>query len=246
MADSQHIADQIAARARDLAYQGKLATSDVPLINALANAIAARYPAPPPSPAPAPIATPAPGTDPITPRVAAEIIFHEAIVLEWYKDSVGVGTWGIGVTDKSGHAVGRYKDHPQSIEHVLEVFLWLLRTSYAPDVQKAFKGMMLTENQFAAALSFHYNTGAILRTDWVKMVLAGDRAGARKFLTSHYLNGGDLQKRRNQEAALFFDGVWSSDGTTTIWPVKRPSYTPDWRNGMRVNIMGDLAKAMAA
>lgn len=31
---------------------------------------------------------------------------------EWYKDSKGIGTWGIGVTNASGQAVNRYKDDP--------------------------------------------------------------------------------------------------------------------------------------
>ncbi|WP_010218837.1 glycoside hydrolase family protein [Sphingomonas sp. PAMC 26621] len=100
----------------------------------------------------------------ITARIACELVGAEGIVREWYRDSVGVGTWGVGVTDASGHLVDRYKDKPATIERVLEVYIWLLRTKYGPEVLAAFKGRALTEAQFAAALSIHYNTGAIAAT----------------------------------------------------------------------------------
>lgn len=179
-------------------------------------------------------------TSPITAQVACEIVSHEAIVCEWYKDSEGIGTWAIGITDASGHKVARYKDNPQSISKCLEVYLWLLETKYLPDVLRAFGSRKLAEHELAAALSFHYNTGAILRTDWVKLVLAGKRSEARTFLQTHYLNGDDLKKRRLQEAALFFDGKWSNDGTTTVWQVKKPAYTPDWSRGRKIEIRSIL------
>jgi lysozyme len=163
-----------------------------------------------------------------------------------YFDSVGVATWGIGVTSASGHAVARYKDNPQTIEAVLRVYLWLLRTKYLPDVEKAFADHVLSEQELAAALSFHYNTGAILKSDWVRLFLAGNRAGAREFLETHYLNGGDLVKRRKQEASLFFDGAWIGDGRVPVYPVKRPSYTPDWGHVQIVDIRADMEKAFAA
>lgn len=176
----------------------------------------------------------------ITAPMAAEIVGHEAIVLEAYKDSEGVWTWGIGVTDASGHSVMRYKDAPSTIEKVLGIYIWLLETVYAPAVRKEFAGCLMTEAEFTAALSFHYNTGAILRTEWTDLAKAGKRKAARDFLESHYLNGGDLTERRKKEAALFFDGTWSGDGKTTVWPVKKPSYRPDWGNGKRIDILTPL------
>lgn len=176
----------------------------------------------------------------ITAQMAAEIVGHEAIVLEAYRDSEGVWTWGIGVTDASGHSVMRYKDNPQTIEKVLQIYIWLLETNYAPDVRREFAGCMMTEAEFTAALSFHYNTGAILRTEWTDLAKEGKRKAARDFLESHYLNGGDLLERRKDEAALFFDGKWSNDGKTTVWPVKKPSYRPDWGNGKRIDILTPL------
>jgi lysozyme len=182
----------------------------------------------------------------LTVRAALELVEHEAIVQEWYRDGGGVGTWGIGVTNASGHNVDRYKDNPQSIERCLEVYLWLIHTRYLPDVERAFAGHELSEAEMAAALSFHYNTGAILHSDWVGDVIAGRRQEARNFLETHYLNSGALAKRRKQEAALFFDGTWIGDGRVLVYPVVKPSYHPDFAHAKIVDIRADMEKAMAA
>lgn len=237
----QQIADFLAAKAREVAYQGKLLQPDVDLINQLAGSLHSRFLT---GAAPAPAYV----SGNLTERAALELIEHEAIVLEAYYDNAKppVLTWGIGVTSRSGHSVDRYKDKPQTIQRVLEIFVWLLRTNYMPAVLRAFKGRALTEHQFAAALSFHYNTGAIEETSWVKLWLAGKTAEAREFLETHYLNGGDLTKRRKLEAALFFDGKWTTDGRATVLGVRKPSYKPDWGNARTVDIREDLRRAMAA
>lgn len=181
----------------------------------------------------------------LTVRGALELVGHEAIVLEWYTDSIGIGTWGIGVTNASEHLVDRYKDKPQTVEKVLEIFIWLLRTKYIPQVLKAFDGHELSESQFAAALSFHYNTGAIGKADWVKQWKAGCIEDAkRSFL--NYRKPASIIPRRTAERNLFFDAKWANDGHTTIWPVKKPAYTPDWAHGKRVDIREDMEKALAA
>lgn len=179
----------------------------------------------------------------ITVRVMQEIVSHEAIICEAYKDSVGVWTWGVGVTTKSGHAVERYKDNPQPVTKVIEVFEWLLREKYAPDVIAAFKGQVLTESQFCAALSFHYNTGAIKKASWVKSILAGDRVKARlEFM--NWVKPKEIWERRRKERDLFFDGTWSGDGKATIFQVRKPSYAPSWSSAKHVNITGDLVAAL--
>jgi GH24 family phage-related lysozyme (muramidase) len=192
----------------------------------------------PPVPVPAPAVTvaSAAGDAHLTVNQVLELAHYEAIVREWYLDSENIGTWAIGVTNRSGHNVDRYKDNPQTLERCIEVSVWLMQTRYLPDVLAEFAGHAMTEAQIAAALSFHYNTGAIKTTSWVDLWLAGRLDESRRFLESHYLNGGDLTARRKAEAALFFDGVWANDGTTTVWPVKKPSYKPDWAHGSKVNI----------
>jgi GH24 family phage-related lysozyme (muramidase) len=182
----------------------------------------------------------------LTERTVIEIVEHEAIVLEAYKDSANVWTWSVGITSASGHDVARYKDNPQTLEHCLEVYIWLLREKYLPPVLKAFEGCDLAEHQLAAALSFHWNTGAIERTDWVKLFKAGKSAEARQFLLTHYLNGGDLTARRKAEAALFFDGKWIGDGKVVVWPVKKPSYAPNWSKPQVMDIRSAVKEAMNA
>lgn len=168
---------------------------------------------------------------------------EEGMVREWYKDSEGIGTWALGVTNASGHLVDRYKDNPQDLQKCCDISIWLMKQKYLPSVLKAFGPRELNEAQLAAALSFHWNTGAILKTDWVKMFLRGEVKNAETFLRTHYLNGGDLQSRRNREADLFFKSIWPSL-LVPIYPVNKPSYTPSIRNGKRVDLSNEVAEAL--
>lgn len=181
----------------------------------------------------------------LTPKAVAFLASEEGLVLEAYKDSVNVWTWALGVTNASGHQVyPRYLDKPQTLERCLEVSVWLIQNKYLPAVLKAFDGHDLTEAQLAAALSWHWNTGAILKTDWVKMVRDGKPASARQFMVTHYLNNGMLTDRRKREAALFFDGAWPSPMLCPVYPIKLPSHTPDWRRGVPTDLLPALQQAM--
>lgn len=228
-------ADRIAAALRPLAPKGELAAPDVPLINQLAGQWDARTP----SPHAAPVAE-----IPITARTAAELAGHEALVREWYRDSKGIGTWGIGVTNASGHNVDRYKDNPQTLDHCLAIYAWLLLTGYAPDVRKAFAGHDLNEAQFAAALSFHYNTGKILTASWPKLWMAGDIAAARRSFME-WRNPPEIVPRREKERDLFFDGIWSGDGKVRVLGVRKPSYQPDFSGKERIDALPILERLLA-
>lgn len=177
--------------------------------------------------------------DRLSEKILGELISHEGIVPEAYRDSVGVWTWGIGVTNSSGHRVNRYKDNPQPLSKVFDIFDWLVRTKYLPAVKKAFN-KPLTDEQLAAALSFHYNTGAINRASWVKSFNAGDASKARKEFMN-WSTPKSIIERREKERDLFFDGKWSSNGTALVYQgVSRPSYQP--RNPKRINIKEELKK----
>lgn len=192
----------------------------------------------------APARLPADAGARLTPRVALELISHEAIVPEAYKDSVGVWTWGVGVTNASGHEVHpRYKDKPQLIARCLQVYIWLLQTKYIPAVEKAFSGCQLTEAQFAAAVSFHYNTGAIATADWVDEWKAGNPAARTSFM--RWRKPPEIIPRREKERDLFFDGKWSNDGKATVIPVKKPSYTPNFAAAKRVDVSAILKELIA-
>jgi lysozyme len=181
----------------------------------------------------------------ITVRTAAELAAHEALVREAYKDSVGVWTWAIGVTNASGHQVyPRYKDAPQSLDKCFEIYVWLLQEKYAPAVRKAFSGHKLTEAQFAAALSFHYNTGAILTADWVKLWKSGDIAKAKTSFMN-WRKPAEIIPRREKERDLFFDGKWSGNGIVRVLSVRKPSYQPDFSSQETVNSLPILQRLLS-
>lgn len=180
----------------------------------------------------------------LTSRMAREIISHEAIVPECYKDSVGVWTWGVGVTNASGHQVyPRYLDKPQTIKRCLEVYLWLLKERYVPAVEAAFAGHALTQAQATAALSFHFNTGSIGSAAWVRQFKAGDVAGARLAIMN-WKRPPEILGRRRAERNLFFDGQWSGQGKATVYDVRKPGYTPNWSSARKVDVSDIIAELL--
>lgn len=177
-------------------------------------------------------------------RMLLEIAEHEGLVLEAYLDSVNVWTWGFGVTAKSGHAIGRYMGRRSTVVRAIEVYEWLLRTKYLPEVIAAFKGRTLTEEQLTAALSFHWNTGAIGRADWVKAFLAGKREQAwLDFM--NYSKPREIITRRKAERDLFFDGRWSGDGVVTFYERVRPNGNIDWSSARLIDIRDEVRAALA-
>jgi len=170
----------------------------------------------------------------------------EGMVQEMYLDSEGVATWALGVTNKSGHQVNpRYKDNPQPLQKCCDVSVWLMREAYLPSVLRAFKGYDLNEAELAAALSFQWNTGSIEKTEWVSLVKHGQREAAKKFLKTHYLNNGTLTSRRASEAALFFDEVWPHSMLVPIYPVRKPSYAPNFAKGRLVDLTREITEALS-
>lgn len=172
-------------------------------------------------------------------EVALEVASHEAIVREAYKDTKGIWTWSIGLTNATGHNVERYIDKPQTLQHCLAVYVWALE-KYAKDVREAFT-KPLTQKQFAAALSFHYNTGAIKRATWVKSFNAGDITKAKKEIMN-YSKPKEIIGRRTKERDLFFDGKWSNNGSILEYQVssaKKPV------NPKQIKIETELKAAFA-
>lgn len=175
----------------------------------------------------------------LTARAAAEIVGHEAIIQEAYKDSVGVWTWSVGIAATSGYNVLQYKDNPQPLSVCLKAYVELLTSKYLPAVLKAFEGYSLSESQLCAALSFHYNTGAILKASWVKLFRSGEIARAKTSFME-WRKPPEIIERRQKECNLFFDGTWTGDGKATVYGVRKPSYRPDWGSAKRVPVLADL------
>jgi lysozyme len=176
----------------------------------------------------------------LTSRIVGELLHHEGLVREAYRDSCGVWTWSVGITDASGHRVRRYRDDPQPIERCIELFVWLLTTRYLPAVLAAFGNRAPAEHQLAAALSFHWNTGAIARAAWLKRFLAGDPRAREAMLD--WRRPPEILPRRRQERDLFFDARWSGENTVLLYDVAKPSYRPV--NPRRIDVAPLLAKLL--
>lgn len=178
----------------------------------------------------------------LTEKVLLELIGHEAIVRTTYKDSKGIWTWSVGITSASGHSVERYIKNEQSMEKCLEVFIWAVER-YAKEVIRAFPNRTLTESQFAAALSFHYNTGKISSASWVKSFNAGNVEKAREEFMN-WKKPPEIEGRRRAERDLFFDGKWSNNGTVTEYKTYENGNV-NWKSGKKVDIKAALKKAMS-
>lgn len=80
-------------------------------------------------------------------------------------------------------------------------------TSYANEVSKALGDARVTQGQFDALVSFHYNTGAIFRATLTKKHRLGDYAGATREFARWNKGGGrvlaGLTRRRASEAKLY-------------------------------------------
>ncbi|MBC24416.1 MAG: hypothetical protein CMJ32_10945 [Phycisphaerae bacterium] len=180
----------------------------------------------------------------ITPRVAMEVASHEGVVRQAYKDSVGVWTWSVGLTSATGHNVRRYIDNPQPLEKCLSIFVWALN-NYAEAVRAEFEGHVMSEAQFAAALSFHWNTGAIRSASWCDYWKAGNMAEARERFMQ-WRKPSEIIPRRTAEAKLLFDGVWSSDGKMTEYTRLTSNHTPVWSSAQRVEIDDTLQRLLGS
>ena len=177
----------------------------------------------------------------LTYRGALELASHEALVRQTYKDSVGVLTWCVGMTNATGHRVERYIGKPAPLQHCMNVFVWALR-NYAKQVDEAFAGVPLTEAQYAAALSFNWNTGAIKRATWVQYFRKGQIEKARQAFMN-WTKPSEIARRRALERDLFFDGKWSNNGTMTEYTRVRANMQPDWSSAKRIDVSKELRQA---
>lgn len=166
----------------------------------------------------------------LTPKVVAYLAREEGLCTEAYKDSEGIWTWALGVTNASGHQVfPRYKDNPQDLQKCFDVSVWLLREKYLPTVLRADK--TLTEPQLAAALSFHWNSGRFAK-------YAGDFSRSVEIR-----NRGDLDARRKREQDLYYKGIWPSL-RCPIYPVSKKSYSPVFSKGQMIDPLPYIIEAL--
>jgi lysozyme len=162
------------------------------------------------------------------------LALHEGIVPAPYKDSVGVWTYGIGHTagagapDPAKMPRGMPADLDAALRDVFATFCADL-PKYEAGVRAALK-VPVTQAQFDALVSFHYNTGAIGRASLVKKLNAGDTAGAAAGFMA-WTKPKEITERRKAEQALFAKGSYpmglvpvyaATAAGAVIWrPVKR-------------------------
>lgn len=156
-----------------------------------------------------------------SPAGVAALASHEGFVPGPYLDSVGVWTVYVGHTAAAGAPDPRAmpKGMPSDLEDAMttgfEVFARDL-ARYEADVRQAI-GVPVAQHEFDAAVSFHYNTGAIGRAEWVKSLNRGDRSTAAEQIMS-WAKPKSIIPRREAEQRLFRDGVYPNK-PTPVWQV---------------------------
>jgi lysozyme len=118
--------------------------------------------------------------------------------------TIGYGHTGIKHNDgtvKPGQRITRARAE--------ELLAMDLNTKYAPDVRRMAK-VPLTQTQFDALVSFHFNTGALGRSTLLRKLNAGDYKGAAAEFARWTRGGGKvlsgLVRRRKAERHLFETG----------------------------------------
>ena len=163
---------------------------------------------------------------------AKELIGHEAIVQTRYLDSVGVWTIGVGHTKAAGPPDPKTYTGTMPLDEVLELFAKDVR-AYVKDVNAALK-VKVTQAEFDALVSFHYNTGAIARAALTKSINAGDKkSAAAQFLS--WKKPASIMPRRRKEQKLFAEGVYSNGGKATLYPATAAGKI-QWSKGKRVSV----------
>ena len=151
------------------------------------------------------------------------LALHEGIVPAPYRDSVGVWTYGIGHTLGAGYPDPEkmLRGMPSSLDAALRDVFDLFRrdvAKYEAAVNRAVK-VPVTQAQFDALVSFHYNTGAIGKASLVKRLNAGDVAGAATGFLA-WMKPPEIKDRRTAEFALFAKGTYPG-GQVTVWQVSK-------------------------
>lgn len=162
---------------------------------------------------------------------------HEAIVTTRYKDSVGVWTIGVGVTDAAGASIKPSTFKGQiTVQEAVDMFERVLRT-YEAAVNRAIN-VPLEQHQFDALVSFHYNTGGIAKSNTRRLINAGDVIGGGKAMMG-WTRPPEIAARRAKEVDLFVTGKYGN-GVVSVYPASTKGNVL-WSKGKRVNLRGMLS-----
>ena len=163
----------------------------------------------------------------------AELAGHEGIVTSRYKDSVGIWTVGVGHTAAAGPPNPATDKRTYSVPELVELFRKDV-AKYEADVLRAVK-VRLSQTQFDALVSFHYNTGAIAKAKLTTLLNAGDYAAAANGFMG-WSKPAEIIPRREKEQKLFRSGVYSNGGMASVYPATSAGAV-QWLQGKRINVL---------
>ncbi len=146
---------------------------------------------------------------------------HEGIVPGPYLDAAGTWTFGIGHTAAAGapDPAAMPRGLPEDLDVAIREAFQLFRSdlaAYEAEVRRAVT-VPLKPHQFDALVSFHYNTGAIVRASLTKLLNAGNPAAAAKAFMN-WRRPASVIPRREAERDLFRDGRYPG-GPIPVWSV---------------------------
>ncbi|UNY40251.1 lysozyme [Paracoccus phage vB_PmaP_KLEP18-1] len=153
----------------------------------------------------------------------AFLVAHEGVVPGPYRDSVGVWTYGVGHTAAAGAPVpekmkrGMPADLDAALADAFSVFRRDL-VKYEADVNRALSVRSVPQHQFDAAVSFHFNTGAIERANWVNIWRNGRVSQAAQNMVANWRTPAEIIERRRAEADLLASGDYGTK-KAAVWPV---------------------------
>lgn len=145
---------------------------------------------------------------------------HEGVVLRAYRDVVGVWTIGAGLTAASGVVAPKAGMVITAVE-ADRLLAEALTAKYEPSVAVAMTRAVGSafvapkQHEFDAAVSFHWNTGAIRSASWVREWVAGAAAYVVRQKLGLWNKGGGkvlpgLVRRRTEEADILLEGRYPS------------------------------------
>jgi len=139
---------------------------------------------------------------------------QEGVVLKAYLCPAGRWTIGPGLTAASG-VIAPKAGMTITAAQSAELTRLALTHNYEPTVNKTMPGA--NQYEFDGAISFHWNTGAIAKANWVKRWLARDWPGVERGLMAWTKGNGKvlpgLKRRRQAEFDVIHRG-WYGIGPT--------------------------------
>jgi len=170
---------------------------------------------------------------------AMELIGHEAIVQTRYRDTKNIWTIGVGHTKAAGDPDPAAYTEVMPLKEVFKLFQKDMQ-NYVDDVNAALK-VPVSQTEFDALVSFHFNTGGINKASLVKSINAGDKkTAAKQFL--NWKKPPEVMGRRKKERKLFAEGTYSNGGKAKLVRADANGKL-QWKKAKTIDLAKELDKA---